>query len=694
MNRKRKRATLLVLCGCLPLACSFQAFTHSRLGFSLVTHGQEQRISGLYSVSSTASSLAVDEAVQKESTKQSTKDDHFDLPPWLSHYAECSEEQVKEQIQWLEYNLMEQGFLVADIMQLVEDVNYIATEDTELAAGLLDFLRLLLSLRQDESGALFVTTPVLLASIIHYTECVSARRRGMPNALRDVLLRQVSLKKYMSTQRTPLSLPGVELLEESDSIVTFARRERPLGLSLAPESSTVRKKSPYEPEVDAICKGAARVKRAECLAHAILQNHVVTPNQASRLRDLYLTCMDEDWRSLALRVVACLYRLEGSLRTGACTDTEYVQRNPQVVQTAREAMRIYAPLAQRLGMHRLKAMIEERAFRLQYRRQYKAVSSLYQETGPIMKSVAAYLQSHVQQLLQNDEALVEQLKTLQVAVRVKEPYSFWRKLLKKRVKGLLKPSSSINSKTERDRRTLSVTEVNDVVALRVVLTARKLSPEEPEDVTRTREQMLCYYVQHLIRSQWPEIDTKRLKDYIANPKPNGYQSLHHTSQIASRGIKFPFEVQVRSAAMHAQAEYGISAHWDYKLSGNAKTLSSANPTKALKPYSYNGTTVEIMDDISLGSSSAVKPVMKNYVDALVTARENMLRNKVYVFIMGDGNEGNEQAELISVPANSSIENAITEIENIIPAKVQVWRNGRLADKADSLENGDVVMIAV
>jgi ppGpp synthetase/RelA/SpoT-type nucleotidyltranferase len=471
------------------------------------------------------------------------------LPPWLSQYHQISTEQVTEQIQWLEFTLMEQGFLVADISQIVSPLTKVSQCDAVLAAGMVDFLRMLLGLRQDECGAVFVTTPVLLASIIHYADCVAVRRKGVvPDTLRKVMLDQIASSASMKSSNM---LPGVDRVMNTTSTVLARKEEPPLGSTQDPiTTTTMSSANPYEAEVRLICKGAARVKRAECLAHAVLQHRVVTDSQAARLRNLYLMSMEQDWRSLALRVVACLYRLEGLLRMQS---SDYTEKTQQMVQVAREALRIYAPLAQRLGMHRLKAMIEERAFRLQYRRQYRAVSSLYHETGEVMQSVSTYLQSNIQQILAGDEALVDQLQSLQVVTRVKEPYSFWRKLLNQKARGLLMPSSRDEEGSnlqDRERRSLSVTQVNDAVALRVILQARKLDPNEPDDVTRARERMLCYYVQHLIRGKWPETDTERIKDYIRNPKPNGYRSLHHTSQIASRGIKFPFEVQVRSAEMH------------------------------------------------------------------------------------------------------------------------------------------------
>ena len=635
-----------------------------------------------------------------EETEQAAHDSPQHLPPWLSQYDNVSAAQLTEQIQWLEYNLMEQGFLVADITQIISTLQQMAVRDSVLTAGMVDFLRLLLSLRQDESGAVFVTTPVLLASIIHYADCVAVRRKGMPDSLREALMHKLSSSGDETRARQsppePLLLPGMERIDSESSSIVTRIKQHPLGLT--PEPNSNNPVDPYERQVRHIVKGAARVKRAECLAHAVLQHRVVTQAQAARLRNLYLMSMEQDWRSLAIRVVACLYRLEGLLRVQS---SDYTEKNQQMVQTAREALRIYAPLAQRLGMHRLKAMIEERAFRLQYRRQYRAVSSLYKETGEVMQSVATYLQSHIQQIVASDDALVDQLQNIQVTARVKEPYSFWKKVLNQKARGLLKPASDSDNMDEQDRRSLSVTQVNDIVALRVILQAKKLDPDEPDKVTRAREKMLCYYVQHLIRAQWPETDAGRLKDYIRNPKPNGYQSLHHTSQIASRGTKFPFEVQVRSAQMHAQAEYGPSAHWDYKLQGGCKALPPATSTMALRPQAVELARPARLDSENQPSVSAIAEVSfsksnkpDGYVDALITAREDMLRNQIYVFIMGDGNEDIERGELISVPANSSIRDAVEEIEYLIPAKVQVWKNGRLATSEEKLENGDVMMIGV
>lgn len=160
-----------------------------------------------------------------------------------------------------------------------------------------------------------------------------------------------------------------------------------------------------------------------------------------------------------------------------------------------------------------------------------------------------------------------------------------------------------------------------------------------------------------------------MKDYIAQPKPNGYQSLHHTSKICSRGVEFPFEVQVRSEEMHKVAEFGYAAHYQYKL-GSSNQISG----KTLLP------------------SPRIQSV-NCYIDALVSAKNYLKQQQVNVFVLGRKQQQGK-GKLISVPVNSSINDTIEHIESSMSAKVQVWRNGRLAKMSDFMENGDVIVIAI
>jgi (p)ppGpp synthase/HD superfamily hydrolase len=328
-----------------------------------------------------------------------------------------------------------------------------------------------------------------------------------------------------------------------------------------------------------IARGAAQIKRAEVLARAVGgYPSALTANEAARIRGLLLSVQDFDWRSLVLRCVACLYRLEGSH-----------ERNGETIRAAREGLRVYGTLSQQLGLTGLKAKIENEAFQILYPRQYQAVTALY-TTSPratssaiissSLEAVSSYLQASIRDVLHDDIPLMSQLDDLQVTSRVKEPFSFWRKLVKKKFqnRGLVaaaKSTATLTTSKDVINRTknvadisvvsstsvLSVSDVHDVIALRIILRGKKWSTSETDEETRTRERLLCYYMREKLRHEWPSIDASRVKDYIQYPKSNGYQSLHFTSSISFSGWKLPFEIQIRSQEMHLIAEHGVANHW-------------------------------------------------------------------------------------------------------------------------------------
>ena len=185
---------------------------------------------------------------------------------------------------------------------------------------------------------------------------------------------------------------------------------------------------------------------------------------------------------------------------------------------AQETRDIYAPIANRLGMSKVKNELEELAFRYLEPQEYAA------------------LRASVEAKRRATEGLVEQLKNtiaakLQAAaVPVVE------------IDGRIKRLWSISQKLKRQKIVLE--QVYDFIALRIVTATVKD----------------CYAVLGIIHQTWSPIPG-RIKDFIAMPRPNGYQSLH-TSVISDRGM--PFEVQIRTVEMHRRAEEGIAAHWKYK----------------------------------------------------------------------------------------------------------------------------------
>ena len=508
----------------------------------------------------------------------------------------------------------------------------------------------------------------------------------------------------------------------------------------------VNKDDNPEYEVWSIVKGAARLKRAEILVQALSESNAkpaaIDADEALRVRGLLMT-IGADWRSLAMRCVACLFRLDGILEAVTKNSDEYqiipYFRSPEILRKAREGIRVYATLAEQLGLHRLKAQIEDRAFRILYRRQYGAVMSLYNSFNYDLDTVSTFLKSQIYQILSQDESLVSHIEELHIKARVKDPYSFWRKLLKSKVNS---PKSRLISQRENviqneelsnmiPRRkarksvlgrmsTLSVTDIHDTVAVRVILKSRKLVLNESDAVTRARDEFLCYYVQQLLIRSWPDVDTAKMKDYIKNPKKNGYRSLHFTAMnkiLENEGeCDLPFEVQIRSVAMHEIAEYGVASHWGYKLGHsvapgeNDVSLSNFHAKDAPMPSLRRLLPGQDKSDIIESSkytqlSSGIE--RDSYVAALDLARRDILRQKVYVFIASTSEEDsvenesskkNETGYLLSLPINTRIRDALDELNqichdlNITSNNPHVMHNGRTATLDDIVKNGDILMI--
>lgn len=149
------------------------------------------------------------------------------------------------------------------------------------------------------------------------------------------------------------------------------------------------------------------------------------------------------------------------------------------------------------------------------------------------------------EFLENDAVFSSSVTNFKVTARVKESYSTWKKMLR----------------CGFDH----ITQVPDALALRIVLDAKKEHPDESDAVTRARERALCYYAQQLCQTVWrPYEGDPRFKDYIANPKENGYQSLHYTAGTKWNNEDWRMEIQVRTGEMHKVAEFGVASHWNYK----------------------------------------------------------------------------------------------------------------------------------
>ncbi len=187
---------------------------------------------------------------------------------------------------------------------------------------------------------------------------------------------------------------------------------------------------------------------------------------------------------------------------------------------ALETLEIFAPLANRLGMWKLKSELEDGAFPFVYPEEYKKVKELLKKRSKIDQKYLEKTHRALQKELAKQDI---QGNVLQTGHRVKSRYSLYQKLLK---------------------HDMDMDQIYDIIAIRVIV-------QNVED---------CYRVLGIVHGAWTPLPG-RVKDYIAIPKPNGYKSLHTTIFTGNGGI---VEVQIRTEEMHKEAEYGIASHISYK----------------------------------------------------------------------------------------------------------------------------------
>ena len=197
--------------------------------------------------------------------------------------------------------------------------------------------------------------------------------------------------------------------------------------------------------------------------------------------------------------------------------TLYVKKDAKRRATALETMHIYAPLAHRLGMQKLKQELESYALQYLDPYGYDEVKSHIDEKYGKNANFIENIKTHVSEMLNNTGF------HFKLGGRVKTVYSVYRKMY---------------------NQNKSFDEIYDFYALRIIVDT----------------ELECYTVLGLIHEMFKSVPG-RFKDYISTPKPNMYQSLH-TTVIGKDGI--PFEVQIRTKKMHQIAEYGVAAHWKYK----------------------------------------------------------------------------------------------------------------------------------
>jgi len=352
-------------------------------------------------------------------------------------------------------------------------------------------------------------------------------------------------------------------------------------------------------------------------------------------------------------------------------------------------------------MQRLKNELENAAFRLLYPRQYKKITSLTQrfrlgqtklKVGDGMRNVLNSVNEKVEQLIQNEPAFKENISEIITSSRVKEPFSLWKKMLKIGTKNIL--------------------EVPDAIAIRIVLSCRKLTPDEDDEITRARERALSYYVQQLCISQFHPLKDGRFKDYIESPKANGYQSLHYTAETEWGGEQWPFEIQVRSGEMHKVAEYGLAAHWDYK--DHLQQSFEDDPNADVFKFQLDQSSVAYLRSVqewqyrnsmeSAGwpsSASEQEREFSPYLESFNAAKSSISRENVFIFVSSDGDESPANGNILELPSGSCVLDALREVERRFGVDMSLRHsssnsftyNGSEEDVMTRLNNADILTIS-
>jgi len=264
---------------------------------------------------------------------------------------------------------------------------------------------------------------------------------------------------------------------------------------------------------------------------SVFENQAKTNSKAENFRKLILAT-SKDIRVLLVKLAD---RLHNMRTINAINDIEKKER------IAKETMEIYAPLADRMGMNRIRDELEDLSFKVLNNEARELIKKRLDEIKEDKENSFNSISFQFSDLLNQHHLNAE------IIGREKTPFSIWKKLQKKRI---------------------SLEEISDIIGFRIIL-------DKIED---------CYKALGIFHSKWNCIPGK-FKDYISSPKINKYQSLH-TAIIGPN--KRPIEIQVRTMPMHEFAERGIASHWKYKSSEKFNSLT-------WKEYDWLKDLVEIID---------------------------------------------------------------------------------------------------
>ncbi len=339
---------------------------------------------------------------------------------------------------------------------------------------------------------------------------------------------------------------------------------------------------------------------------------------AENLRKMFIS-MAQDIRTILIKMADRLH----NLKTLGALPPEKQKR------IAQESLEIYGAIANRLGMGQIKGELEDLAFPYIHPDDYKWMKT---EILPKIELKMEYTQKVIE--LIKKELSSQKIKIIEIHGRAKRLYSLYRKLKKPHYDG-------------------DVSKIYDLVALRIIVPTI-------ED---------CYQTLGIIHQAWKPLPG-RIKDYISQPKPNGYQSLHSTVFGPEGKI---IEFQIRTPKMHEQAEYGIAAHWHYKENGGRIKNIEKKGYQLPKKFEWVQDLVKWQKGIKDN---------QRYLKSLTV---DFFKNRIFVFT--------PEGDVIDLPDEATPIDFAYSVHSWIGdhcagAKI----NNRISSLDAQLKNGDVVTI--
>ncbi len=361
-----------------------------------------------------------------------------------------------------------------------------------------------------------------------------------------------------------------------------------------------------------------------------------------------LVATSQDIRVLIIKLVDRLHNM---------MTLEHVPKEKQL-RIARETLEIYVPVAHRLGMGRIRKELEDLAFPYVYPDEYKTVVELVRKKT-----------SKSREILERERKILQKrlaeagLRDFSTSYRVKGLYSLFQKL---------------------KRKDWDIDQIFDLLAMRVVLPT-------VED---------CYKALGIIHDMWRPLP-KRVKDYIAFPKPNGYQSIHTTITSQAGTI---MEIQIRTEKMHHEAEYGVASHIIYKdeaagkkVKGKSEAWFSHLVPMLFRPFAWRAAKTGTTTTAKTAPHTARIPLWIKQIGEIYSAddssgqefindmRADFFKNRIFVFT--------PNGDVVDLPLGASPIDFAYAIHSEVGDKMSGAKvNNKLVSLETELKNGDIVEI--